>query len=190
MRILFYGINYYPELTGIGKYTGEACEWLASNGHDVSIITTPPYYPAWAISKNYKGKAWHTEYINGVMVHRCPLYVPSKVTSAKRILLEISFVLSSLVYWFKIFFSRKFDIVVCVSPPFQLGFLPTLYRKLRGVPFIYHVQDLQIDIADEMGMIKNKKVIGVLYKIEKYLMNEAAVVSSISDGMLTKIKQK
>ncbi|STD27602.1 glycosyl transferase family protein [Enterobacter asburiae] len=45
MKILVYGINYSPELTGIGKYTGEMVEWMASQGHDVRVITAPPYYP-------------------------------------------------------------------------------------------------------------------------------------------------
>ncbi len=190
MRILFYGINYYPELTGIGKYTGEACQFLAKQGHEVEVITTMPYYPAWQISATYQGKAWHTEVIDGVKVHRCPLYVPKKVTAFKRILLEISFVLASLVYWFKVSFSQKFDVVVCVCPPFQLGLLPFLYGKLRGVPFIYHVQDLQVDIVNDMEMIKNKRVLGMLFQIEKYLMNKATIVSSISDGMIKKIKTK
>jgi colanic acid biosynthesis glycosyl transferase WcaI len=190
MRILFFGINYYPELTGIGKYTGEACQWLAKQGHAVEVITTMPYYPAWQISEAYKGKLWHTELIDGVKVHRCPLYVPSKVTALKRILLELSFVLASLVYWAKALFAQKHDVVVCVCPPFQLGFLPLLYSKIKGVPYIYHVQDLQIDIANEMGMIESQKVIGLLFNIEKYLMNKAAVVSSISEGMLRKISLK
>ena len=34
MKILIHGINFYPELTGIGKYSGEMAEWLAA----------PPYY--------------------------------------------------------------------------------------------------------------------------------------------------
>lgn len=190
MRILFYGINYYPELTGIGKYTGEACQWLAKEGHEGEVITTMPYYPAWQISEAYKGKIWHTEIIDGVKVHRCPLYVPTKVTAFKRILLELSFVLASLVYWVKALFSQKFDVVVCVCPPFQLGLLPLLYSKIKGVPYIYHVQDLQIDIANDMGMIKNQKAISLLFSIEKYLMNKAAVVSSISEGMLRKIRNK
>ncbi len=32
MKILVYGINYSPELTGIGKYTGEMVEWMARPG--------------------------------------------------------------------------------------------------------------------------------------------------------------
>jgi len=29
MRILIHGINFSPELTGIGKYSSEMAEWLA-----------------------------------------------------------------------------------------------------------------------------------------------------------------
>ena len=49
MKIIIYGINYYPELTGIGKYTGEMAEYIASKGHDVRVITAPPYYPEWKV---------------------------------------------------------------------------------------------------------------------------------------------
>ena len=35
MKVLIYGINFTPELTGIGKYSGEMAEWLAEQGHDV-----------------------------------------------------------------------------------------------------------------------------------------------------------
>ena len=37
MKILLYGINYSPELTGIGKYSGEQARWLASKGHEVRV---------------------------------------------------------------------------------------------------------------------------------------------------------
>ena len=39
MRILIYGINFSPELTGIGKYTGEMAAWLAARGHQVRVVT-------------------------------------------------------------------------------------------------------------------------------------------------------
>ena len=47
MKILLYGLNFTPELTGIGKYTGELAAWLAARGHAVRVVTAPPYYPAW-----------------------------------------------------------------------------------------------------------------------------------------------
>jgi len=30
MKILLHGINFAPELTGVGKYTGEMAQWLAA----------------------------------------------------------------------------------------------------------------------------------------------------------------
>jgi len=32
VKILIHGINYSPDLTGIGKYSGEMAEWLAVRG--------------------------------------------------------------------------------------------------------------------------------------------------------------
>ena len=50
MKILLYGINFAPEPTGIGKYTGEMAAWLAAAGNEVRVIAAPPYYPAWSIA--------------------------------------------------------------------------------------------------------------------------------------------
>jgi colanic acid biosynthesis glycosyl transferase WcaI len=55
LRVLIYGLNYAPELTGVGKYTGELASWLASQGHEVRVVTAPPYYPAWRIGAEYRG---------------------------------------------------------------------------------------------------------------------------------------
>ena len=49
MKILIHGINFSPEFTGIGKYSGEMAEWLATHGHEVRVVTAPPYYPQWRV---------------------------------------------------------------------------------------------------------------------------------------------
>ena len=56
MKILLYCLNYSPELTGIGKYTGEQARWFAARGHQVRVVTAPPYYPAWRVGTGYR--AW------------------------------------------------------------------------------------------------------------------------------------
>lgn len=190
MNILIYGINYAPELTGIGKYTGEMAEWMALQGHKVSVITSMPYYPEWETHKNYKGKWWHTEVINNVTVYRCPMYVPSKVTASKRIIHEFSFVLSSLVYWFKFFITQKTDIVITIAPPFHLGFISAFFAKLKKAKLITHIQDLQVDAARDLGMIKNKSFLSLMFKAEKYLLDKSSAVSTISEGMIKKFMPK
>lgn len=190
MRILIFGINYSPELTGIGKYTGEMGSWLAGQGHDVHVVTAVPYYPEWEVHEKYKGKKWHTEIIDGAKVHRIPLYVPKNVTSVKRILHEFSFVLGIIPIWFKLLFSKKFDVVFCIAPPFHLGILPLLYSKIKGVPMITHIQDLQVDAAKELGMIKNQTFLNIMFSMERFILKNSAKVSTISLGMQLKINAK
>ncbi|HEV7383160.1 MAG TPA: WcaI family glycosyltransferase, partial [Dyadobacter sp.] len=190
MRILIFGINYAPELTGIGKYTGEMAAWLAGEGHEVTMITALPYYPEWRVHAKYRGKMWVREILDGVNVYRCPLYVPAQVTALKRIIHEFTFLAAILPVWFASLFQKKYDVVFCVSPPFHLGLLPMLYAKFKGAKLINHIQDLQVDAAKDLGMIKSKRFLDVMFGTEKYLLEKGDVVSTISTGMQRKIEQK
>ncbi len=190
MRILIHGINYAPELTGIGKYTGEMAEWLAGQGHEVHVLTAVPYYPEWQVHEAYKGKRWHTEHLNGVQVHRVPLYVPAEVSAAKRIIHEFSFLAATLPFWLKAFFSKKFDVVFCIAPPFHLAAMPWLYKSLRKSIWINHIQDLQVDAAKDLGMIKNKTFLKLMFGLERFFLQKGTRVSTISEGMQKKILAK
>ncbi|MCQ6956483.1 WcaI family glycosyltransferase [Mucilaginibacter aquariorum] len=199
-RILLIGGNFYPEPIGIGKYNGEMMDWLATNGYDCTVVTTYPYYPQWKVQTPYVNKAfWYKKeikyikpfYESSVKIYRCPQFVPVNPTGAKRMILDFSFFITSFLLIIKLLLSvRKYDIVISVVPAFQLGLLGILYKKLRGGRFFYHIQDLQIDAARDLGMIKSKTLIDFLLGIEKYILKHADVVSSISAGMIEKIKMK
>ena len=189
MRLLVYGINYLPEKIGIGKYTGEMCMWFADRGHDVRVITAPPYYPDWRIHSGYTNR-FQKEDLDGVKVHRHPLYVPMSLSGTKRILHEVSFILSSGLGWLKMIAAPRFDVVICIAPPFHSGLFGWLFSKLCGAKFVYHVQDLQVDASKELGMIRNRRLLRLLDEIERFILRRADLVSSISDGMARKLKQK
>lgn len=189
MNILVFGIHYHPDLIGISKYSGEMCEWLASKGHKVEVITGKPFYPDWEVQSSYKKKLWFTERLNGVTVFRCPLYVPKSLNASRKIIHEGLFVLSSLVYWFKKLFSKP-DIIITVCPPFHGGLLSVMYAKFFNIPHIYHIQDLQVDIARDLKMIKNKSLLNILFSLERFIMNHSTKISTISDGMENEILEK
>ena len=190
MRILIYSINFSPELTGIGKYTGEMAAWMVNNGHTVEAITAMPYYPEWRLHEAYRKKLWHVEHTEGIKIHRCPLYVPRQASSTKRILHELSFILSSIPVWFKLLFKKKFDVVICITPPFHLGYVAKFYTTIKNVPLLIHVQDLQVDAAKNLGMIKNNTFLELLLKAEQIILKGATKVTTISNGMQNKILAK
>jgi colanic acid biosynthesis glycosyl transferase WcaI len=190
MRILIDGINYTPELTGIGKYTGEMGAWLAKNNHTVDVICAIPYYPEWSKKEAYKGKWWFKESIADATVHRCPLYVPKNVTGATRMIHEFSFLTSSSFYWIRFLF-KKYDLVFSPYPPLIIGFWPWLYKIFHPkATWVFHIQDLQVDAARELKLIQNKTLLHTLEKLESFWLKKCDYVSSISTGMRNRILSK
>jgi colanic acid biosynthesis glycosyl transferase WcaI len=181
MRILVWGINYAPEVTGIAPCNVAMCEFLRRAGHDARMLTTFRYYPDWRKAAADAGTLYRTDVVNGVPVHRCWHYVPKRVSALKRILHEGSFVATSFLRALTL---PRADVAVIVSPPLLLGAAGWLLGKLRGVPFVFHVQDLQPDAAVGLGMLKANAFTRLLYRLEAFAYEKAARVSGISQGML------
>lgn len=188
MKILFYGINYSPELTGIGKYTGEMAEWFAARGHEVRVITAPPYYPEWKVKEGYSNH-YYIEKLNGVTVYRIPLWVPSQPSGLKRLVHLSSFAVCSLP---KLFMQWRWkpDIVWVVEPPLMCAPAAVAFAKLNGAKSWLHIQDYEVDAAFDMGLIKGKLLRRVVENIESWLMRCFNRVSTISGQMLQLASKK
>lgn len=189
-KITIIGINYYPEDSAIGLYSTQKAEFLVKQGFDVTVITGFPYYPQWQIWDEYKRKPYlFKETVNGVKILRSKQYVPSNPTFSKRIIHLISFTLGNFINLFKI---TKPDIVISVIP-FTTSSLLGWFLKLRyGVKHWVHIQDFEFDAAIDSGLIskKVKPVFKGLLWIEKRVLSKADVVSTISYGMIDKLRQK
>ena len=181
MRILVWGINYAPEITGIAPCNVALCEFLRANGHEVHMLTTFRYYPEWQKAPADTGRLYRTDLMNDVPVHRCWHYVPGRVSALKRMIHEGTFVLTS--FWRALTLPRP-DVAIIVSPPLLLGAAGWLLGRLRGGPFIFHVQDLQPDAAVGLGMLKQNTFTRLLYRLEAFAYAKATRVSGISQGML------
>ena len=184
------GINYCPEDSAIGLYTTQKAEYLVENGFDVTLITGFPYYPQWKIREDYSAKPYfNKETINGVKVLRCKQYVPRDPTFTKRILHLVSFTFGNFINLFRI---SKPDIVISIIP-FTTSALLGWFLKIRYKSKLWiHIQDFEFDAAIDSGLLKGniKNVFRGLLWIEKKILSKADVVSTISYGMIDKLKQK
>ncbi len=190
MRILVFGINYAPDLTGIGKYTGEMCAHLAAQGHQVTVVTAHPYYPQWELAEGYPKYFWKKEIMDRVTVERCPIYIPENPSALRKVLHEISFLGAIFPVWLKLLFQKKYDYVFCINPPFHLTIYPLLYKWLRNSKLISHVQDLQVDVVNDLDLIRNGTMINLMFAFEKFYLKQSDFVSTISLGMERKIASK
>ena len=193
MRILIHSLNAAPEPVGIGKYSGELAAHLADRGHEVDVLCSPPYYPSWSIETAYRGVRWIREQRDGATYLRAPIRIGSRdrIGATARVALETSFTVSSLRWWLPILMARsRYDIVYSVCPPLQSALLPTIYRSVRRVPWVLHIQDFQLDAALRLGMLPDNVAGRTLYRLESNLLKRATMVTTITESMASRAREK
>ncbi|MDR3763961.1 MAG: WcaI family glycosyltransferase [Acidobacteriota bacterium] len=187
MRILFLSINYWPDTTGIAAFNIWRCEYLAARGHQVTICTGPPYYPQWRVPAAYRGRLLQREERNGVRILRSWMYVPQVLSTKKRVLHEATFLAGSLA---RALATRRPDLIFVVSPPLGLGLSASFLSRLWRVPCVFDVEDLQPDAAVELGMMRPGRMVDLLYRVERIAYRNAALLSTITEGMRQRIVAK
>jgi colanic acid biosynthesis glycosyl transferase WcaI len=190
MRILLVGINYAPDLIGVAKYNTELCEDLAAAGHEIRVVTAPPYYPEWSIPPAYQGWSYRREVLNNVSVKRAPIYVPNKPSGAKRLIHHLSFALTSA--WPVISEALRWrpDVVFSVAPSLMSAALTAWVARRCGAFSWLHVQDFEVDAAFDLGILSNKGLRSRMVAVERSILRSFDVVSTISPQMLDRLAYK
>ena len=190
MRILIYGINFEPELTGIGKFTGEMARWLAARGHQVRVVTAPPYYPGWRVQEGYRG-GWYARQHDAQLerIWRCPLWVPSRPSGAKRLAHLASFAASSLPVLLGQLGWRP-QLIWMAAPALACAPGALLLARLLGARAWLHVQDFEVDAAFELGLLRGARSRRTVLRVERWLMSHFDRVSTISARMVDRLHDK
>lgn len=190
MRILIHGINYAPDEIGIPKYTAEMAEWFASRGHQVRVITAPPYYPAWDVPVHYKRMRKWRETINKVRVTRAPIYVPENPTGLKRLVHLASFALTSALPAMLTAIIWRPHIVMGIAPALASAPATWMAARLGGASAWLHIQDFELDAAFEMGLLKGQRSRNIAGLIERWILRRFDRVSTISTKMMEGLERK
>lgn len=189
-KILLLAINHAPEKTGIGKYQGEMAKWLAQKGYHVRVITAPPYYPAWKVSKRYKSYAYKTETIDHVKVYRVPVYVPGAPSGLTRLIHLASFSCFSLpVLLAQALFWRP-DIILATAPSLMAAPLAVLAGKIAGAKTHLRVQDFEVDAAFDLGLLNKSLLHRVAVYLERLILRSFDGVNTITPRMRDKLMEK
>lgn len=193
MRLLLYGLNFWPELTGVGKYSGEMAQWLSEHGHTVNVVAAPPYYPAWQVPPEYSA-ARYTDEVWGldgrVCITRCPIWVPRQPSTLRRLLHLISFALSSLPALWRALRKRP-DILMVVVPTLFVVPAALLMAKLWRIPAWVHVQDFEVEAMFNLGLGGRSGLVRrMALFIESRLLRAFDRASSISRSMVDRLAAK
>lgn len=175
--IVIFGINYWPEHTGIAPYTTGLAEHLVEEDWEVTVVTGLPHYPAWSVPKEHRYRT-RTENINGVKVHRRWHYVPDKASALNRGLFELSFFAHGAV-------TRQLnppDAVLGIAPSVSGAMLASAYARRTKRPYGVLFQDLSGAAAAQSGTPGGAKVANLVSKMESHAARNAAAVGIVAEG--------
>ena len=188
-RVVVYGMNYAPELTGVGRYTGDIGSYLAKQGVDVEVVTAVPHYPGWRVSYGYRN-TYGVERRDGVRVTRCPLMLRAEGRGVWRLLAPLSFALSSapVVIWRIL--SRRPDAVFCIEPTLFGAPAALLAARLVGAGTVLHVQDLEVDAAFAVGHLRGVWLQRAAGTVERAILRAFGAIVAISSRMQQRLRDK
>jgi glycosyltransferase involved in cell wall biosynthesis len=147
-------------------------EYLAKR-HKVSLVTSS----AWKqlrITDNYK---WVPE---GVDLYEQEVPYSNKMGVRRRLVSYGGFAAYSLAKGLAI---PKPDVIWGVSTPLSTPWMAARVAKLRGVPWVFEVQDLWPSFPIEMGAVKREWLKRKLYRLEKSLYQSANHIVTLSPDM-------
>ncbi len=163
MKILVVCQYFYPEQFKIS----DICFELVKLGHDVTVLTGLPNYPAGVVHKEYRWFKNRHENINGVQVIRSTLIARGK-GKLRLALNYISFAVCASVR--ALFLQKDFDVIlVWQLSPITMALPALLLNKLTGKPLLLYSQDLWPESVVAVGVNKEGIIYKMLLSFSKYV---------------------
>lgn len=183
MKILLVTQWFEPEPTFKGLLFAKE---LQKNGHEVEVITGFPNYPGGIVYPGYRISIYKKEIIDGVVVHRVPLYPSHNKSAIKRILNYVSFAVSSFLAG--LIKTRDVDVIYSYHPPLTTSLSAVFIGLFKKVPVVVDIQDLWPDTLSATGMLKNKIVLSIVGKVCDFVYASAAKIVVLSPGFKSRIE--
>ena len=143
--LLFVNQHYWPDVASTGQHLADLAEYLAAEGHDVSVLASRGRY--------VKGKvpAPLAETHNGVKIRRVRTTGFGRARHLGRLMDYASFYLQALG---ALIGATRYDGVIVLTTPPLLSFLGAIAKRLRGQPYGVWSMDLHPDAEIASGMLE------------------------------------
>ncbi len=168
---------YAPEIGAPQIRLGCLVRELRRHGIEVDVLTAMPNYPTGEIFEDYRGKVHLSEKIDGVSVTRVWIYAASGRSALVRLMNYLSFTLTAAPM---ALLGPRYEAVFIEGQPLSLGIIGLLTRWLRGMPYIFNVPDLQVDVARQLGFIRRQSFLSMALWLEHFIMQRSWKVSTVT----------
>jgi hypothetical protein len=181
MRTLIVSHYFPPEIGAAqARLSALAAAW-AADGDTVTVLTGMPSHPTGVLPPRYRRTIRCRERRDGYQVLRTWLYATPSEGLIRKTLSHLSFMVSSVLLGWRA--AGPADIVMVSSPTFFSIGSGWLLARLKRARFVVEVRELWPAIIVELGVLTNRRIIGLLERLELAAYAAADEVVVVSDGI-------
>jgi glycosyltransferase involved in cell wall biosynthesis len=189
MRILYLSQYFPPEIGATQTRAYEMARGLIATGNRVTILTEVPNHPSGIVPREYRGKLWSRETMEGIEVLRVWVWASPARTFFRRIASYLSYAMMATVAG--LFLARgKYDLVLATSPPLFVGAAGLAISVLRRAPMAFEVRDLWPQAAIELGELNNRWAQRIATWLEESCYRRARRVVVVSAGVEKRLLER
>jgi colanic acid biosynthesis glycosyl transferase WcaI len=181
IRLVFATQWYPPEPADVPESIAHA---MREQGMSVEVLTGIPNYPSGDVKQGYSAARATTQVLDGMPVHRVPLYPSHDSSAGRRMLNYMSWALASAVLGQRSL--RRADVALVYSSPATAA-LPTMVaRLLWRTPYVLLIQDVWPDSIFASGFLAGARTRWIHQLVDVFVQNSyahAAHIVVISPGM-------
>lgn len=161
---------------------------LQEAGHEVTVLTGFPNFPAGTLYPGYRLRFFQREQIEGVPVIRVPLYPDHSRSAIKRALNIVSFAVAAAVLgpWL----TPRVDVIHVIHPPLTVALPAWILSRVKRVPFTYEIQDMWPETLRSTGMVNSERVLDWIGRLANWVYRRAAAIRVISPGFRENLMTK
>ena len=188
MKLVVVTPHFAPDVAPTGAVITRVVEELGRRDHEIEVVTALPWYRRHKIEPGYSGRLYRFEDTPWGRITRIhPFPGSDKRNLARRAAGYAGFSALATALGGK---GGPVDAVLAVSPPLTLGATGWAIAKRRKAAFVFNVQDIYPDVAVELGMLTNERVVAASYKLEKWSYEVADAVTVLSEDLLDNVARK
>lgn len=180
MRIVWLCHYFAPEVGAPQARLIELSRVFRARGHDVAAVTCFANHPTGTLDPSDRSRWSRRDEMDGIAVHRCWSFVTPNRGMVRKTLGHLSFMLTGYLGLRRAAREGRPDVVVVSSPTFFSVLTAWWFGVVRGVPFVFEVRDLWPAVFVDLGVLRNRFVIGLLERLELFLYRRAARVVTVT----------
>lgn len=179
--------QYYKESDIIGgSRFNEMTRVWKDLGNEITVIAGDMDGQASSKKAEYKNNFVTHKVQDGIDVFRCNVSESYNSNFLGRLWGYFSFVFSSTYAGlFKV--RGKYDIILVTSPPLFVGITAYILSVFKKTPFLFEIRDLWPESAIDTGILKNKLIIQLAYKFEKFIYKKAKLINVLTPAFYNKL---